>query len=244
MPKPVLVGGAAAEFYSAGAITTGDYDLVTQDQAEVEAALMALGFEKPRDGTRGLHHCEANVGVEIVGSELLDGHADRTRILEVEIAEGLIIKQRQPLLSPQVGAAIERDRGEEDHAGKLGMTKGPRTRSMPHLAGRRKTLRFSALRRWTLQRFRLRTESLTGMAAAEQYFQTLASCGFRASRFWRSVYRSSASKACGHALCNSTSRPPLPSAACPTISVRWHCHERKVIHARGVNTRSFDHGLS
>jgi hypothetical protein len=91
VPKPVLVGGAAAEFDSAGAITTGDYDLVTQDQAEVEAALMALGFEKPRDGTRGLHHYEANVGVEIVGSELLDGHADRTRILEVEIAEGLII---------------------------------------------------------------------------------------------------------------------------------------------------------
>jgi hypothetical protein len=112
-------------------ITRGDYDLVSQDQAEVEAALMALGFEKPRDGTRGLHHYEANVGVEIVGSELLDGHADRTRILEVEIAEGLIIKQRQPLLSPQVGAAIERDRGEEDHAGKLGMTKSPAHEKYP-----------------------------------------------------------------------------------------------------------------
>jgi hypothetical protein len=60
IPRPVLVGGAATEFYSAGAISTGDYDLVTPYQTEVEAALMALGFERPRDGTRGLHHYEAN----------------------------------------------------------------------------------------------------------------------------------------------------------------------------------------
>jgi hypothetical protein len=44
IPRPVLVGGAATEFYSAGAISTGDYDLVTPYQTEVEAALMALGF--------------------------------------------------------------------------------------------------------------------------------------------------------------------------------------------------------
>jgi hypothetical protein len=91
IPRPVLVGGAATEFYSAGAISTGDYDLVTPYQTEVEAALMALGFERPRDGTRGLHHYEANVGVEIVGSELLDGSADPNRVLAVELVDGLII---------------------------------------------------------------------------------------------------------------------------------------------------------
>jgi hypothetical protein len=79
-------------------ITSGDYDLVTQDQAEVEAALM--GFEKPRDGTRGLHHCEANVGVEIVGSELLDGHADRTRILGSKLPRALLLNSGS-LFSPR-----------------------------------------------------------------------------------------------------------------------------------------------
>jgi hypothetical protein len=39
LPAPVLVGGAAVEIYSMGAINTGDLDIVTPWQAEFEEEL-------------------------------------------------------------------------------------------------------------------------------------------------------------------------------------------------------------
>lgn len=86
---PVVVGGAAVEFYTGGAFSTGDFDLVTAWQSGVEAALRDIGFERPRDGTRGLQHYGLGIGVEIVGSALLDGHGRHDKVTVAEIGDSL-----------------------------------------------------------------------------------------------------------------------------------------------------------
>ncbi len=91
-PRPILVGGAAAEFYSGGRFLTGDLDLVAPYQAEVEAALERDGFERGHGFGRGLWHPELNVGVEVVGDALMDGHADRDRTTVVDLGDGLEIE--------------------------------------------------------------------------------------------------------------------------------------------------------
>jgi hypothetical protein len=52
--RPILVGGAAAEFYSRSAINTGDFDLCTPRQDELEAELFEVGFVRPKG--RGLRY--------------------------------------------------------------------------------------------------------------------------------------------------------------------------------------------
>ncbi len=42
--RPILVGGAAAEFYSQSTISTGDFDLCTMRQPELEEEMQKLGF--------------------------------------------------------------------------------------------------------------------------------------------------------------------------------------------------------
>src|SRR6185503_11802662 len=44
--KPILVGGAAVEFYSRGGYTTGDIDLVAPGGRELAETMRALGFLK------------------------------------------------------------------------------------------------------------------------------------------------------------------------------------------------------
>ena len=43
--EPILVGGAALEFYTAGGYATGDVDLALPPGPEIDAAFAALGFE-------------------------------------------------------------------------------------------------------------------------------------------------------------------------------------------------------
>jgi hypothetical protein len=38
--RPVLVGGAAVEFYTGSAVVSGDFDVVTDAQRELEQALL------------------------------------------------------------------------------------------------------------------------------------------------------------------------------------------------------------
>lgn len=80
---PVLVGGAAVELYSASAIATGDFDIVTARQEEFEEELRGLGFIRPAGpgtATRGWIHPDLRLGFEIVSASLLDGMADRDRV--------------------------------------------------------------------------------------------------------------------------------------------------------------------
>ncbi len=66
LSRPVLVGGAAVEFYTLGAINTGDFDLCTPIQPALEAELQRHGFVRP------------------VGSSPLDGQAHQDRFLLVD----------------------------------------------------------------------------------------------------------------------------------------------------------------
>ena len=85
---PILVGGGAVELYSNSAVTTGDFDLVTGRQEAFEAVLRDLGFVRPSGpgvATRGWIHPDLQLGFEVVSSVLLDGLADRERVLLVDL---------------------------------------------------------------------------------------------------------------------------------------------------------------
>lgn len=83
LPAPVLVGGAAVEVYTGGAINTGDFDIVTPWQEEFEEELRRLGFVKPKGPgklTRGWIHPDLQLGFEVVSGSLLDGMAEGERV--------------------------------------------------------------------------------------------------------------------------------------------------------------------
>lgn len=80
---PVLVGGGAVEIYSNSAINTGDFDIVTPSQAELEEELQRHGFVRPSGSgraTRGWVHPGLQLGFEVVSGTLLDGMAERERV--------------------------------------------------------------------------------------------------------------------------------------------------------------------
>lgn len=63
--RPVLVGGAAVEFYTGGAVVSGDFDIVAGSLGPIEAALIELGFVREnRQGhlLRGLYHPALLIG--------------------------------------------------------------------------------------------------------------------------------------------------------------------------------------
>jgi hypothetical protein len=91
LPAPILVGGAAVEFYSASAIMTGDVDLVSPVQEELEDELLALGFIRPigkGHTPSGWVHPELGLGFEVVGVAPLEGAVDRKRIALVDVPNG------------------------------------------------------------------------------------------------------------------------------------------------------------
>lgn len=91
---PVLVGGAAVEIYTRGAVTTGDFDLACGRQDILELAMQAAGFIRPSGlgiATRGWIHPELKLGFECVADSLLDGLADRDMVQIVTLgADGAI----------------------------------------------------------------------------------------------------------------------------------------------------------
>lgn len=85
--RPVLVGGAAAEFWSVSAVTTGDFDLCTIRQSELEEEMQKLGFVRPSGAgamLKGWVHPELKLGFEIVAEVPMDGNVDPAHIRLVE----------------------------------------------------------------------------------------------------------------------------------------------------------------
>lgn len=83
LPRPILVGGAAVEYYTASALMTGDIDLASPVQAELEEELLAHGFVRPRGPGHtpfGWIHPDLQLGVEIVASAPLGGSVDPARL--------------------------------------------------------------------------------------------------------------------------------------------------------------------
>lgn len=88
---PILVGGAAVELYTGSIIATGDFDVVTTRQDIFEKVLREHGFIRPSGIgklLRGWIHPRLGLGFEVVGSDLLEGHADRERVKIFEVKEG------------------------------------------------------------------------------------------------------------------------------------------------------------
>ncbi len=79
-PPPVIVGGHAVEFYSAGGYATIDIDVVSASEP-LDEILGSWGFER-----RGLHWVREDLGlvVEAPSSRLAPGQRDR--LTEVRVA--------------------------------------------------------------------------------------------------------------------------------------------------------------
>ena len=87
LPRPILVGGAAAEYYSGSAVMTGDVDLTSPVQPELEEELLRLGFVKPEGFGHtplGWLHPALGLGFEVVASTPMDGNVDYRRIVLVD----------------------------------------------------------------------------------------------------------------------------------------------------------------
>lgn len=87
LPRPILVGGGAAEYYSGSALMTGDIDITSPVQPDVEAELTRLGFVKPEGlghTPLGWVHPDLGLGFEIVASTPMDGSVDYRRLVLVE----------------------------------------------------------------------------------------------------------------------------------------------------------------
>lgn len=94
LQRPVLVGGAAVEIYSASAINTGDFDIVTGSQTKLERLFAQHGFVRPSGpgmATRGWIHPDLKLGFEVVSSTLLDGQADRNRVRPIRVGSSGIV---------------------------------------------------------------------------------------------------------------------------------------------------------
>jgi hypothetical protein len=92
--RPVLVGGGAVEFYTGGAVMSGDLDVVTDAQLVFENALVDLGFkreDRPSRLLRGLYHATLGIDIEVVSGLLFDGASDKTKIRLVDVGEGHVV---------------------------------------------------------------------------------------------------------------------------------------------------------
>ena len=87
LPRPVLVGGGAVEFYTGSAVMTGDIDVTSPVQPELEEELRKLGFIRPSGpgkSTRGWIHPDLGLGFEVVGNSPMSDTPDEIRIRLVE----------------------------------------------------------------------------------------------------------------------------------------------------------------
>jgi hypothetical protein len=85
--RPILVGGAAAEFYSKSAISTGDFDLCTPREDALNDAMRCAGFVRPSgigQKLKGWVHPDLALGFEVVARIPLDGNFDRATLVMVD----------------------------------------------------------------------------------------------------------------------------------------------------------------
>ena len=87
LSRPILVGGAAAELYSTSTLTTGDFDMCSIPQPELEEEMQRLGFIRPHGAgqmLKGWVHPELKLGFEVVAEVPMDGNVDSAHIRLVQ----------------------------------------------------------------------------------------------------------------------------------------------------------------
>jgi hypothetical protein len=121
----VLVGGAAAEYYSGSALVTGDFDMCSPVQPELEEEMRHLGFVKPAGPgkmTKGWIHPELALGFEVVARVPMDGSVDplRMRLFEIDGTDDAFkIIPVEDLIADRMGqyaSGTARDRLEQARA--------------------------------------------------------------------------------------------------------------------------------
>lgn len=114
-PRPVLVGGAAVEFYTGGAVVSGDFDVVTPVHEQLEKALLHRGFQRPSGLgvlVRGLTHPRLQIGVEFVSGQLFDGVSDKARIqLVLTESGGIAVPPVEDMIADRMGQYCSNPQG-------------------------------------------------------------------------------------------------------------------------------------
>jgi len=109
LPRPVLVGGGAVEFYTGSAVMTGDIDVTSPAQQELEEELRTLGFVRPSGpgrATRGWVHPGIGLGFEVVGSSPMGGSASADHLLLVEAVPGeggIVLLSVEDMIADRMG---------------------------------------------------------------------------------------------------------------------------------------------
>ena len=120
--RPILVGGAAAELYSLSAVTTGDFDICTLRQQELEEELLKLGFVRPSGAgqmLKGWVHPDLKLGFEVVAEVPMDGNVDAAHVRLIEpIGEAALFRviSVEDLIADRMGqyaSGSAPDRGEQ-----------------------------------------------------------------------------------------------------------------------------------
>lgn len=106
--RPILVGGAAAEFYTQSAISTGDFDLCTFRQDELGEEMAKLGFVRPSgvgQMLKGWVHPDLKLGFEVVADTPMDGNFDAATLVLVEnTGEGaFVVISAEDLIADRMG---------------------------------------------------------------------------------------------------------------------------------------------
>jgi len=115
-PLPVLVGGAAVEFYTSGDAMTADADFVTPYHDVFEEILPKYGFvfvDRPGRRMRRFRHPSLDLGVEVVSDDLYPG-SDPARIRLVRTAGGgrIAIYPVEDVIADRLGQYAEDSRAE------------------------------------------------------------------------------------------------------------------------------------
>lgn len=111
---PVLVGGAVVEFDTAGAITSGDFDMVASDEARFSAALVSVGFVQGNGlarRTMTFVHTKLLIGVELVAGPYFDGFGDRSKVRVITVGDAAVhMASTEDMISDRLGQWIASDR--------------------------------------------------------------------------------------------------------------------------------------
>ena len=109
LQRPILVGGAAAEFWSTSGVTTGDFDMCTPSQPELEEEMQRAGFVRPSgagQSLKGWIHPELKLGFEVVADVPMDGNVDPAMIRlvqPVDTAELFRVISVEDLIADRMG---------------------------------------------------------------------------------------------------------------------------------------------
>ena len=109
LPRPVLVGGGAVEFYTGSAVMTSDIDVTSPVQPELEDELQKLGFVRPSGpgkSTRGWVHPDLGLGFEVVGNSPMGGSYSPTKLVmvaPVEDSPDLVVLSVEDMIADRMG---------------------------------------------------------------------------------------------------------------------------------------------